>query len=282
MSAARISLVPALRAGLALFIAALASRASAGPLPRNTRAIQAAIDAAEPGAVLRLPRGEISGSLRIDRPLTVRGAGAGRTRFVSDGKRAALMVEGRRGLTTVEGVTFTTRSDARAHRGAGVMIAGPGEVILRDVEVINAIAGRCLASAITLQRSPTVRMERVVIAGHQCYMAGALVVPRGADVFLDRCKLQGNRGMLAGAVLVAGGRLRVEGSTFENNRFERGLDGHHLVVGPGRSEVELVRSSFQTDPSTSIAFEAGAEPRIRVRGMPWPEAETPDFVRVER
>lgn len=256
----------------------LATPALGAGLSRNARAIQAAIDGAEAGDVIQLPPGEIRGTLRIDKPITVRGAGIGITRYISNGKRASLMIEGRVGTTVVEGISFTTSPDALSRRGAGVMVSGPGEVTLRDIELQRSIAGRCLTSAITLQRSPTVRMERVVVRNHACYMAGALVVPKGADVTLSQCEFRQNKGELAGAILVTGGRLRIERTTFEGNRHARGDDGHHLVVGPGRSHIELVASSFRTDPSTSVAFEAGAEPRFTVSGMAWPEPRRPEFV----
>lgn len=267
--------------GLALAATLTPNAATAKPTD-DVRRIQRAIDEAEPGALLRLPAGRVRGQLRITKPLTVRGAGSGRTVFASPGPRASLMVEAKDGVVIVEGVGFTTTPDAEPTRGAAVMIAGPGMVVLRDVKLERAIAGRCITSAIALERGPSVRMERVTVSGHHCYLAGAMVVPRGAKVTLSDSVIRDNRGELAGAILVMGGELRVENTTFEGNRFTRGEDGHHITFGPGRSTLDLVASRMATDASTSLSFEKGSDPRIHVSRMRWPEPRTPDFVRGAR
>ena len=114
--------------------------------------------------------GRIVGSLRVNKSITVRGAGRHRTVFLSRGLKAALMVEAKAGArVVVEGMSFTTLEDAEKRRGAGVMLSGPGEIVLRDVSLRRTIAGRCLASAVTTQGPLRLRMERVQILDHQCF-----------------------------------------------------------------------------------------------------------------
>lgn len=253
---------------------------AATPVPLDARAIQDAVDAAAPGAVIDLPAGRIAGTLRVDKPVTVRGAGRDRTIFVSKGHRPALVVGGTPGRVVVQAITFTSRPDAPKGRGAGVLISGPGEVLLREVGLRRTIAGRCLNGAISLAPPLRLIMERVQIERHRCYMAGALVIGPGAEVDLVESLVEANEGELAGAILLNGGHLRVVGSVFRANRFLRGDDGHHLVVGRGdaRSSLELVAVEMATDADRSILFEAGLTPEVRFRRMPWPEPTRPAFV----
>jgi hypothetical protein len=261
----------------ALFV----SRGRAAPLPLDARAIQDAVDAAAPGDRIELPEGRVVGELRIDAPITLQGAGRDRTVFASRGHRPALMVLAQEGTVTLEGVSFTTSPKARGHRGTGVVLSGPGEIVLRDVAFRRTITGRCLTSAISLDHEPRVRLERVQIEDHRCYLAGALVVGAGAEVEIVGSLLEDNVGELAGAIYVAGGALRIEGSVLRDNRHARGRGGHHLTFGPGPSRLELVATELSPRGPGSVAFERGATPAVRVARMRWPEPERPAFVRLE-
>lgn len=268
-------------AAIAVAAAGLApSTTRARPMPLEARAIQNAIDKAAPGSVVQLPEGHIYGELRVDKRLTVRGRGRDRTTFFSRGRRAVLMVGATDGPVVIQGVSFTTAENAEAKRGAGVMLGGPGKITLRDVGFRRTIRGRCLSSAIALRDRPRVRMERVHIEGHHCFMAGAMVIDAGARVAIYDSVVEDNAGELAGAFYVAGGTLIIERSILRGNRFARGDDGHHLVFGSGPSRARLVATELATDVERSIAFEEGAEPAVAVARMPWPEAEQPAFVQL--
>ncbi|MEO1229590.1 MAG: hypothetical protein AAFZ18_11840 [Myxococcota bacterium] len=242
--------------------------------PPTARSIQDRIDAASPGSVLELPRGRIQGVLRVDKPLTVRGARKGRTTFESEGKKAALMVMAPKGTEVVlEHLTFTTAQKALSNRGAGVMISGPGRVVLRDVIMRRTIQGRCLGSAVSFRGPLDAHFERVKIEDHRCFTAGALIVDPGVSLTVVDSLLADNSGELAGAVLVTGGRLRVESTVFRGNRFERGKDGHHLVLS-GRSEgkVELIAVDLDSDARHSVAIDSKTV-ELRVERMTWKDLD---------
>lgn len=249
---------------------------SSAALPAQARAIQDAIDAAEPGALIVLPKGKIRGALRIDRSITVRGRGPRRTRFISDGRKAALMITAPAGATVrLEKVGFTSDPRAKDHRGAGVMIRGPGQVILRDVQLKKTIRGRCLSSAVTFQPPLDIRMERVQIEDHHCFVAGVFVIEPGIRVTLVDSLLEKNRGELAGAILVSGGHLRLESTTLRGNRFVRADDGHDLVLSGSEGQVELVASDFSSASHRSVAFDDDSEVKVAVTRMKWPDDDRP-------
>lgn len=253
--------------------------AAAAAAPISARQIQDRIDAAAPGSTLRLPKGRIRGTLRVDKPLTVRGAGPRRTLFISDGRKPALMVSAPEGTTVqIEKVGFTTARNAADHRGAGVMIHGPGQVILRRVHLRKTIRGRCLSSALTLNGPIDLRLEQVQIEKHHCFVAGALIVEPGMKVTLVDSLLEANVGELAGAILFTGGQLRVESTVFRNNRFARADDGHDLVLGGSEGQIELIASDFSSDPHRSVAFEGDADVHVAVTRMRWLDDDRPDSV----
>lgn len=263
-----------------LFLLALSGASPGPPLPPQARAIQDAIDEAEGGAVLHLPAGRIKGSLRVDKPLTILGAGPKRTFFVVESGRPGLVVWTTGGTVQVQGMTFTTAPNGRAGRGAGVHLKGPGKVILRDVVLRKTIVGRCLSSPINAIGEVELQFERVRILDHECFMAGVLVINPGVRATFIDSQIEGNTGELAGALLMTGGLLRLEDTVLRRNRFARGEDGHHLVVASGeRARIELVRTTWARPERESIIFEKGVKPDVRIVGADWPEEHRPEFVK---
>lgn len=261
--------------GLTLAISCLLWAAPSPALPPDARTIQAAIDAAEPGSTLRLPAGVIKGRLRVDKPLTLLGAGTDKTRYELPGNRAGLLLSAKGGQLLIEDVGFFAPKGNGSGLGSGVLIAGPGQVTLRNVDLIRTMTGRCLTSALSLSGEVELFLEHVRIEGHRCYVAGAFVVAPNMRVSMKDSAIVDNEGQLAGAILMAGGQLRAEGTRLTANRFAREQDGHHLVVSSSEAELELVAVRFETDENRSVRVEPGVQPFIRIDRMSWPEADLP-------
>ena len=254
---------------------------SYGSPPADVRAIQRAIDRAPSGAVVVLKRGRMVGSIRVTKPLTLRGAGRHATIFESRGLKAALVVEAPKGTAiTIEGMSFTTIPNAQKNRGAGVMLSGPGRITITDVTFQKTIVGPCLGSAVSVAGPVQLRLERVQVMDHSCYLAGALVVGPRVDAVIVDSLIANNTGQLAGAMLVTGGRLRVEGGRLTGNRFARGQKGHSVVLANSHpARLELVAVDLE-ESQTPIAFEGSVEPNVVLQRMGWPSSSWPSFVQI--
>ncbi|AXG11105.1 PKD domain-containing protein [Haloplanus rubicundus] len=98
-------------------------------------AIQPAVDAAAPGAVVEVREGTYRESIRVNESITIRGPNA-----VVDGTNLGdtpgLLITGDDAAPTVEGLTVD------GHRNSGILVRGPvGAFRLRDVTVTNTTRG---------------------------------------------------------------------------------------------------------------------------------------------
>lgn len=267
------------------FLLLAASLLSAAPTPVippmiEARTIQAQIDASEPNETLNLPTGRIQGSLRISKPLTLRGDGASRTIIISNGQKPVLLASAPAGSTiNIEGIRFTAASSRSKHRGVGVWLEGPGQINIKDVLFRRTITGKCLGAAIHAETPVKIRMEGVSIKWHECYMAGALVIRPNMDVTLIDTLLEGNVGQLAGAILITGGYLRLENTIFRSNRYARGSAGHSLTISNSEpSRLDLVATKMPKEFGPPVAVEGNKKPQIYISDMVWPIRPTPSYV----
>lgn len=95
------------------------------PFARATPGLQALIDAAPAGSVLRAPPGIHAGPVRIDKPLTLDGGGVAEIR--GNGKGTVVSINGRG--VTLRGFAITGSGELHDAVDAGVLVAGRDHVI---------------------------------------------------------------------------------------------------------------------------------------------------------
>jgi nitrous oxidase accessory protein len=111
--------------------------------PAHVSALQARIDAAAPGATLRVEAGTYAGDLLIDRPLRL--VGLNRPRLVGSGDGSVIRV--RAADVTIEGFDIDGRSGGDLGRdSSGIHVSAP-RATLRDCRIANAIFGVYLREA---------------------------------------------------------------------------------------------------------------------------------------
>jgi nitrous oxidase accessory protein len=136
------------------------AQVAAGPLegrPASAQAspLQAAVDAARPGAVIDVPPGLYQGDLVIDRPLRL--VGRGRPRLVGSG--AGSVVRVRADDVTIEGFDIDGRLGGDLSRdSAGIHVAAQ-RVTIRDCRIERALFG------VYLREAHGAIVERTRIAG---------------------------------------------------------------------------------------------------------------------
>ncbi|MBX2812994.1 MAG: right-handed parallel beta-helix repeat-containing protein [Myxococcales bacterium] len=254
---------------------------SAEPPASTTRDIQRRIATSLSGATISLPPTKIHGSLRIDKPLTIRGAGQGSTIIQSKGEKPVLIISAPEKSTIhVEDITFTSAQRTSRHRGVGIMLSGPGTIKFTNVDLSRTITGYCIGSAIQARSPLELQMDHVQIRAHNCYVAGAITIKSGMDVTIRNSSIEGNTGNLAGAILLTGGKLRIENTQFRANSFSRGTAGQALIVASAEpTELTLVAVEFLEHTGPPIAFDSDTAPTVRFSKMSWPQVPQPSFVR---
>jgi hypothetical protein len=177
--------------------------------------VQAAVDAAAPGAAIRLCAGAYSGPVTVAKNLTLLGAGADRSVLDGEGTARSTAV-----LTITAGATVTVR--AMAVRGGksdgnGGGIANSGALTLDGVSVTGNAASQ---------------------GGGIAHLAGELTL---IDSRLDGNAATGSGGQ-GGGLIVFGGKVTLEGSHVEANEAAgSGGQGGGLFVLNGL-EVRLTGS----------------------------------------
>lgn len=186
-----------------------------------------AVHGAPEGALVCLPAGEWDEAPVIDKSLTLRGAGPGKT-VIACGWWDQLVIEGaetRRVVVVIEGVTLAGEDSWT--NDACLMITGSPKVILRNVEIraeralgvgVNGPADVTLESCIVLLTDPPQRESFGVAAAS------------AAQLILSRCTIEG-----WGYGIVIGDRARasVDRSTLSRNlaAVTVGRDGDLTITG---------------------------------------------------
>ena len=135
--------------------ASAAAQLEGRPHPADTSTLQARVDAAAPGATVRVPAGDYRGDLVIDRPLVL--VGEGRPRLVGSGKGSVVRV--RADDVTVEGFDVDGLGGGDLGRdSSGVHVAGKRAVV-KDVRIEATLFG------VYLREAAGARVEACVIHG---------------------------------------------------------------------------------------------------------------------
>ncbi len=195
--------------------------------------IQTAIAAAPPGAVISVPAGEWRGDLRIDKPLTIAGAGAGRTRIVG----------------TSPGYPVVWISGVQT-----------GSVRISDLTVTGAQAGSCgdpgndvCADGIRVQDRVRLVLTDCTVTGNARY---GVYADGTAHVVLARGTVSHNR---FGIRLEDSAGARVDTATIAENGFGIALSGGAsatvmgcTVAGNAQEGVIVADSAHLTLERTAV------------------------------
>lgn len=216
--------------------------------------IQAAVDAAQPGATITVGPGVYAGGVTIEKDLALVGAGARRT--VIEGSPSASVVEAVNGHITLRGVTITGGSV-----GVAVSIF-PQVTIVDSVVSDNEMGTGGFAGHVTVRRSVVTRNSNVglgsVFSGGTS-VEDSTVSSNGVGVLgesrmlvvVRNSRILDNRNS---GILMAGGDLEVYGSTIHRNRGVNG-GGIALYVGRAGSTAKVVDSTIRLN--TASAYGGG-------------------------
>ena len=216
-------------------------------------ALQKQIDEAKPGATIHLGEGTLRGCLVIDKPLTLRGAGADRTVIDGWGKGPVIAVDADSGEVRIDELAL---AGGRAAGGGAVAIHNGATVIITGclLEKNSAKSGR--GGAVAIDRG-TLLIRESTLMDNRAQMGGAIWVGEDARAEITSSILADNVAIRGGALAASGdAELDVTTCRLERNRAE--IDGHHLYLYGSPSR--LPRAAFTnallgpTDPSaTAIA-----------------------------
>ncbi|MFO0727920.1 MAG: hypothetical protein U1E65_29340 [Myxococcota bacterium] len=187
--------------------------------------LQKQVDEAKPGAIIHLGEGTIRGCLIIDKPITLRGAGADRTVIDGWGKGPVIAVDAEAGEVRLEELAL---SGGRATAGAAVSIHNGATVIIVGclLEKCSAKSGR--GGAVAIDRGVVVIQESTLL-DNRAQLGGALWVGEQARAEVRSSILAQNIAIRGGAVAVSGeAELDLSTCRLERNRAE--IDGHHVYM----------------------------------------------------
>lgn len=243
------------------------------------RPLVEAVRRAPAGAVIQLAPGRYQGPLRIDRALTLRGAGD-LTRIMAPPEGGSVVsVEAPAGQVRLESLLF----EGGHASGGGGLRALAGEVSLFNLQIRNCRAEDG-GGGIYVGGSAEVEGERLRLLGVRAEYGGAVAV-RGAEaVFrLFDAELRGVEARRGGAVSVEGGaHLDLEAVTVLRARASSIEGGQVLwVSGPPRSSVHLHRVRFGDSPvGRPVVNDAEAPGRIVIEDCDLPRwvRDTPGIV----
>ena len=208
--------------------------------------IQAGLDAASAGQTVGVGSGTYATSLKIERPVTLRGAGFLNTMIESfDGGPSIEIPDGIAvtiediGLSGGEGiwagngaltlrrmdVSFTSGGDAGA-------IHSTGELVVEDSSITSNVSLGPGGGIYSAGGDLTVR--RGTIAGNSSAGDGGGILAAGASAALHQVTISGNEGQNGGAV-AATVPLMVRGGTISANRGEF---GGGILTGDGEIDIE--------------------------------------------
>lgn len=208
--------------------------------------IQAGIDAASAGQTVGIGSGTYGESIRISRPVTLRGAGVLNTAIESpDGAPSIEIPDGvgvtleSFGLSGGEGiwagngsltlrrldVSFTSGGDSGAVRSTG-------ELLVEDSSITSNVslgAGGGIHS-----QAGRLTVRRGTIAGNSSAGNGGGILAEGESLTLDDARISGNEGQNGGGVAVTGAVTIRDGTISAN----RGEFGGGILTGDGAIDIE--------------------------------------------
>jgi hypothetical protein len=185
--------------------------------------VQSSIDAAEPGAEVLLPPGRMRGRLVIDKPIALRGAGAGVTVIDAMEAGPAIAIDARAGEVFIEEMTITGGSSSH---GGAISIDNGGVVRVVGCLIERNSARNGCGGAIAIDRGALRIIESTLVYNHAAiggavYAGGDAVVDVGFSIIAENLAISG------GAIAALdGASVEVATCRLEKNHAE--LEGHHL------------------------------------------------------
>lgn len=252
-------------------------------VPGEAPSLQAALDAALDGSVIRLGAGTFVGAVRAEGlSVTVVGAGIDRTFVRGLGRAPAMSFAAGEGGEAAVAIVGLTVSAGPGAEGAGLALDGVAYDV-RDVRfaanqgggaLITGGRGRFSDCSFEGNRTKgsggAVRAERgdatfvsCTFRGNEAGGFGGAVAGEGGTVSLLACTLEGNAtrsGAWGGAVYGNGAVLELHGSDFARNRSIEAGGAVYLLGGVGDVSRCTFESNF-SDEAPSL-FSRGAGVRI--------------------
>ncbi|MDF3040271.1 MAG: putative outer membrane protein pmp20 precursor [Thermomicrobiales bacterium] len=217
------------------------------------RGVQAAIDAAKPGATIRLCPETYRGRINIAKNLTL--IGAERTRSILDGGGALSPTAV---LTVASGATVTVRALTvkGGNGGDGGGIDNAGTLTLDGVSVTANSANQ--GGGIVNRAGGTLTLTESRVSGNKAGSQGGGLFVFGGDVTLTRTDVAANeagpgQSGQGGGIFTLGGAVRLNESRVTGN--ETGLNGGGLLVNGGA--VTLNQSQVTGNKATGTGSEGG-------------------------
>jgi hypothetical protein len=208
--------------------------------------ISDALAAAAAGDTIRIGRGTYAGGFVIDAPVTLRGAGAGKT--IISGGDTVLTVETADGITTISRVTITGGSSVL---GAGISNDGT-LAVEKSVVTDNAGIGILNDGTVTVDRSTVSENDSGILN------RGQLVVLKSA--------IRDNSGSFGGITSV-GGSATIEKSVVSGNTSSNSGGGIAFEVGSVTLIKTLVIGNHTEEIGGGIHNFEGALTLIRSKVM---------------
>lgn len=190
--------------------------------------LQRMIDAAEPGSLVELGEGTVRGGVVIDKPLVLRGQGAGITIVDGLGFGPTLSVDAE-GPVRIEGLSIV---NGRGTFGGGVSVDNGARVELVTCLVEGNVCRSGRGGGAAIDRGHLVVSECTMV-GNKAFQGGALFAGGEARLEVQASVVKDNLAMHGGAIAaVDGAEVELWTSRFEHNRAK--TQGHHLFLYAGR------------------------------------------------
>lgn len=227
--------------------------------------IQAAVDAAPPGALVRIGPGEYRESVKIAKPLILEGAGWDRTVVTAvhvsvrlDDPAIRAEIEGRMRAATTDADRRAIRDQLREEFAPAptILIEGSRDVTLRNLKATlegRGDKGSVGDGAILELRKAAARVDECIFAGSPAH---GVVIPAQSSLEMHRCLVAGVWG--SGILVEKGpreGRVEVTESDIRNCRH-RGIQ-----IGAGRDSTVIERCRLSGSSWHGLRYDDSA-PRI--------------------
>jgi hypothetical protein len=228
--------------------------------------VQGMIDRAEPGALIELPAGEIREHLHITKPLTLRGAGVGKTLLRGKVKESVVTISSGTGVVRLESLSITGGENSA---GGGVLHSGRGELIIEDVEVYenSAMLGGGIFSRF---RAGPITLRRLSVHHNRADSGGGIGIASDKGT-IEACTVEDN--VSVGAFAAVSKELSIKDVRFSKNTNEDGATSHaHIWCAAPGCSVAFDRLTFDGPPEGAVILGERGEkiPKVIAKNMTWP------------
>lgn len=235
-----------------------------------------AVQHAKPGDTLTLPAGTYEGPVEITRPLTIKGAGAGKTRIDAKNLGACILVNHPNAELKLSGVTLVNGSSGA---GGGIAYLVGKRLEVEDCVIENSTCKQYGGGGAFLV-GPSALFTRVRIEGCVGSQGGALLLDEECSAELRACLIIGNAADRGGGIRVTeGARLKLVHCTVADNvGLGKTPRGSEILVSGTQSrtpEVAIINCIIASRRPTNRSLEVlGKFPgRVSVTHSLLPEAD---------